>query len=642
MYVTVQFKSTKVINIVMIGFLLFTIYGKAFSQKDYGNGFYDHGTTSNTAYQRGVVATRDGHGANVVLAWLFDHRGSYSLLMTDATTGKSEQFYPPHPIGRDAVYASLLSSSNKYYTLFNGYFTEFDPAARKFTATKQTSPKAAMAMLEDSKSNIWAATYPRAGLVKFDPHTKTLTDYGYLNNENWAQYPKYIAADKHGWIYVGVGTTSSQIIAFNTKSKKSKALLPDDKRVVGTAYVFKSVDGNVYAKVNNDNKLPLLLLKKGKMSLSKKQQAKPQYFITGNQNLIHRTFLNGDRITNFDLLKRTLSVADKNGTISKVPINYETDGSWSLGVTTGPYSKLYGGVTFPMRLFTFDPATGKFENFEEKSQLNAITSYNNKIYSGGYPSGDLIEYDPSKQWVSLSVKSKEPNPTYLIKCSPVINRPHRVIGTKDGSTVILSGTPEYGYTGGGLLFWNLHQKKGTLLKHTDISTHHSTMSLAELTDKKILGGTTVAAGTGGEIKAGKAALYIMDIETKKILWADSLIANAKSYNDLCLSSSGIVYGFVNSNIFFAFDPSLKKIIYQKSIAKDFEQTTGEQCQRIFVKDDHNNIYVLFKKKIGRINQQTHEIETVTESPITISAGGDYLNGRIYFISESHLFSYQLK
>lgn len=628
---------------VILFFLVFAVWHTyCHAQKDLGNGFYDHGVTSNAAYQRGVVATNDSNGNNVILSWLFDYRGGYSLLHLDAETGKSEQFYPQFPINNDAPYASILSGSNKYYTLFAGHFTEFDPNAKQFTFTKKTYPRAAMAMLEDKKGNIWAATYPRCGLIKYNPHTKELKDYGSLYSQNWSQYPRHIAADDKGWIYIAIGTTRSQVIAFNTKTEQAIPLFPENERHTGSAYLYRGNDGKVYAKTVNSDDHPWLVLQNGSYKKHEESHVpRAERSITGNQNLFHRAFANGDRLRNFDLTRRYFTITKANGAAKKIDIDYETEGSWTMGVTAGPDKKLYGGVTFPMRMFIFDPQSGLFENYGEYSQLNAMMAYNNKVYFAGYPQGDLIEYDPAKPWKYPLPKPEDPNPDYLFRCSPVINRPHRIAGLTDGNTIIISGTPDYGHTGGGLLFWNIKERKGSLLKDSAVMTNHATMSIAQLDENTILGGTTVAAGTGGEIKATKAVLYMMDVHSKKMLWQDSLISTAKSYNDLCRSDAGIVYGFVNSNIFFAFDPLQKKMLVTKGISAEFDRTTGEQSQRIFVKDSSGNIYILFNKKIGRINQQTHSIELIVNSPVAISAGGDYLDGRIYFISESRLCSYKI-
>lgn len=95
--------------------------------KDLGNGFFDHGVASPISNHRGVACTVDADGRNVVLVWLFDHRGGYALLMIDAETGKSEEFKMPFDPKHDTPYSSVLSKDNKFYTLFRGTFTEFDP-----------------------------------------------------------------------------------------------------------------------------------------------------------------------------------------------------------------------------------------------------------------------------------------------------------------------------------------------------------------------------------------------------------------------------------------------------------------------------------------------------------------------------------
>ena len=74
--------------------------GAAFAATDdLGNGFFHHGVATPVSNRRGTVATVDGEGRNVVLVWLFDHRGGYALLMLDAETGDSEQIPMPFPPG---------------------------------------------------------------------------------------------------------------------------------------------------------------------------------------------------------------------------------------------------------------------------------------------------------------------------------------------------------------------------------------------------------------------------------------------------------------------------------------------------------------------------------------------------------------
>ncbi|MCM8818952.1 MAG: hypothetical protein NC915_05715 [Candidatus Omnitrophica bacterium] len=129
----------------------------------------------------------------------------------------------------------------------------------------------------------------------------------------------------------------------------------------------------------------------------------------------------------------------------------------------------------------------------------------------------------------------------------------------NGKILILGGTPGYGYTGGGLLFWDRENKTKTLLKHTDLITFHSVMSMVALPNGKILCGTTTWSGTGGEKKASVAELFILDINTKKIIWKEKVLEKVQSYNDLFYDEEKkLVYGLADRVLFFVFDPENKK------------------------------------------------------------------------------------
>jgi len=51
--------------------------------------------------------------------------------------------------------------------------------------------------------------------------------------------------------------------------------------------------------------------------------------------------------------------------------------------------------------------------------------------------------------------------------------------------------------------------------------------------------------------------------------------------------------------------------------------------------------MLFAKGIARVDQQTHAIQMVAQSPVPIAAGGDILDGRLYFAYGSHVYSFKL-
>ena len=628
------------IRLILLSIILSITISIPVASQDLGNGFFDHGVATPNSNHRGVVATVDGNGRNVVLAWLFDHRGGYALLMIDAETGKSEQFPMPFPAG-DAVYSSILSSKNKFYTLFNSNFVEFDPVKRAFTFHKKSMPKMAMAMTEDDLGNIWGVTYPNSGVVSFNPTTREFTDFGYLYKQNWRQYQRNMAADNSGWIYYGMGNTSSQIIAFDPVTRQVKPMLTEPERKRGSAYVYRDLDGKVYGKTLLNSEDWFEFYKGNRRKIGKHSSINSKSIITSSQNLFHRDFPDGKKIRNLDLMKRKLVVEDpKTGTEREVSFDYTSEGAIIMGVIASPDGTIAGGTTFPMRFFNYNPKTEKIINLEAFGQFNALACQGGRIYFGAYPQGALLEWNPSKPWVNTKKRAKT-NPLFLASSSLETHRPHRILAYSDGNTIIMSGTPEYGYTGGGLIFWDRKNKTQTLLKDSAVIIDQSTMSMISLPGGKFLGGTTTAPGTGGEMKATEAELYIMDKDSKRLEWHKAILPGVQSYSDMCLGQDGLVYGITDLKKFFVFDPVKRIIVYQQDVKNSFGRTVADQSPRIFVCGPKKEIYILFVKGIVRIEPGSFKMTMIAESPVPMNTGGDYLDGRIYFISGSHLCSYKL-
>ena len=92
--------------------------------------------------------------------------------------------------------------------------------------------------------------------------------------------------------------------------------------------------------------------------------------------------------------------------------------------------------------------------------------------------------------------------------------------------------------------------------------------------------------------------------------------------------------------FFVFDAAKKTVVFERDVAAEFGLTTGQQGPRIFVRGDEGATYILFVKGIARLEPSTYALTMLAQSPVSIDAGGDYLDGRIYFASNSHLCSYR--
>lgn len=591
-------------------------------------GFVDHGIPTPVAQTRGVVSTVDQSGQDVILTWLQDWRGGYAILMVNAETGASQQFDVPFKPDGDEPSAIYLSSKNRLYTLFNSQFVEFDVASKRFTFHGKVNGKTAMSLTEDKDGRIWAATYPNNQLASFNPQNSSLQNHGQLAKESWTQYPRSIAVDAHGWVYVGSGLAASQIYAYNIQSHATQALLSSSQRVSGTAVVTQSQSNVVYAR----NGRQQFMLTNGKASgLSAGAQVAESNLKGGAQNLVDREFPSGRRLVSVDMHDRTLVTRDASGQQKTVKFNYTTQGAALTFVCATGDNKVCGGTRFPMHTFYYNAGDNKFDSKQLPRQPNVMAALGSRLYVAAYPDGKLFqESENGKNEFSE-----------VLNAYPSINRPHAMLIMGGGSQIALAGTPEYGTTGGGMMFWNRSSGQKSRIDHWHLVPNHSVQAMVELSNGMLLGGTTVAPGTGGVTKATDSSeLFLMDANTHEVRWRGAPVPSAKTITDLMVGADGLVYGLADSVDLFVFNPNNRQVVSVNRFSKDLGPSVYAQGTRAFVKGADGSIYVLLYNGIGKVDTKAHTVSRVVSSPVRITVGGAAANGRIYFGSNNHLYSWK--
>ena len=292
-------------------------------------------------------------------------------------------------------------------------------------------------------------------------------------------------------------------------------------------------------------------------------------YIAGSQSLFHRDFPDGRRIKELDTVEKLFVVENpKSGETKEFKFDYTSEGAHIMGLAVAPNKTICGGTAFPMRFFSFDPATDKWINRRSYIQWNTVGTQGDKFFVGGYTGGFMLEWDPAKPWVDTEPGNPDSNPLFLGESKPTINRPHRLLPHPDGKLVIMAGGPDYGLTGGGMLIWDRAAKAATVLTDKELIPDQSTVSLVALPKGKVLGGSTTSPGTGGEKKAKEAELYVMDLATKKIEWHEVAIPGVQEYTDMTVGPKGLVYGFADRSLFFVFDPAKRQVVHQQSTLED--------------------------------------------------------------------------
>ncbi len=603
--------------------------------RDFGDGFARHGVAAPVSRARGVAATVDGDGRPIVLAWPMDHRGCGSILVIDVTSGRTDQV--PTPFGMASTpFAVLLSTRNRFYSYFDK-FVEFDANTRRFTFWSDAPPRFAMSFTEDDNGRVWTSAYPNCELLSHVPDSGKLENHGPLNDESWPQYPRTIAVDSSGWVYVGIGSTRGQIVSFNPATGERAALIPETDRRHGASTVYRGKDGRVYGRSYSEG--PWWSLFEGVVT-QVDAPAPERPILAGEQEAVLDNFPDGWSLDEINLPEKYVEI-NEAGTVRRLEIDYESAGSPILSIAEGPDGRIHGSTGHPLRFYTYDTQADTFVHrglWDLVGHLNALAVQGDNVYCGEYAGGRLWEYDPSRPWDDRG--TVDPNPRDLISVSPTIIRPHALLAHPDGRRLVMTGTPGYGLTGGGMLIWDTETESHELLTHEDLLPEHSTVSLAALPDGKIVAGTTISPGTGGEAHAKQAELYVLDLEEKRVLYREAVVPGAAQITDVILGPDGLIYGLASGSAFFVFDPESREIVhFEKKLP--YGALAGQQAPRILATGPDDRIYALFRNAIVRIEPGTFEHKLLGTPPVNANAGIVIHKRRLYFTHSSEVWSYRV-
>ena len=328
---------------------------------------------------------------------------------------------------------------------------------------------------------------------------------------------------------------------------------------------------------------------------------------------------------------RTLVTRDASGQQKTVKFNYTTQGAALTFVCATGDNKVCGGTRFPMHTFYYNAGDNKFDSKQLPRQPNVMAALGSRLYVAAYPDGKLFqESENGKNEFSE-----------VLNAYPSINRPHAMLIMGGGSQIALAGTPEYGTTGGGMMFWNRSSGQKSRIDHWHLVPNHSVQAMVELSNGMLLGGTTVAPGTGGVTKATDSSeLFLMDANTHEVRWRGAPVPGAKTITDLMVGADGLVYGLADSVDLFVFNPNNRQVVSVNRFSKDLGPSVYAQGTRAFVKGADGSIYVLLYNGIGKVDTKAHTVSRVVSSPVRITVGGAAANGRIYFGSNNHLYSWK--
>jgi hypothetical protein len=263
-----------------------------------------------------------------------------------------------------------------------------------------------------------------------------------------------------------------------------------------------------------------------------------------------------------------------------------------------------------------------------------MSSQGQYLAAASYSHGIFHVYDTSRPF--NGGYGSAPNPYEVAQWHEDICRPRATLAHPDGHTVLMAGYAGYGLVGGGLGFYDLEAEKASIITHEDLIPYHSTIALDVLPDGTVVGGTTVGAPGGGHVVATEAVLYLFDWETKKVAFQVCPVSGASAVIALQVAPSGLVHGLTSGAELFVFDPQKREVIH----TAELEEHGGVPRDALLL-GPNGDVYAQMSGAILRFDPETFEPTVVADPPVGINVGGPLVDGRMYFGSSSHLWSYEL-
>lgn len=538
------------------------------------------------------------------------------VVAVDPATGEFQVFTNPAPTEYGAR-CMIVGPDGKIYlgTLPYAHFLVLDP--KEGTLKDLGRPSKTESYIWDlafgPDGKLYGATYPQSKLVRYDPATGALEDLGRMDAVQ--QYAHYVAAGDDGFVYVGIGTSLSNIAAYQISTGEHRSILPAEYQGVEQALVYRGKDGKVYGRAASR----YFRLEGWNATLINSSDASPQ--------AVQKTLADGGVVS---VSSRTVRVTYPSGAV--VPVNFAYKGNELsvFRVGFGPDKKLYGSSVLPIHLLVYNSASAEMDELgdlgggEIYSFLSRGDSLLMAAYSGSAP---LMKYDPRRPF--KPGQADENNPKLVtFSGSDSSWRPQAMINGPDGR-VFLGAVSGYGLLGGPMTIWN--PDTGNVISYPHIVKDQSVVTLAAF-DNLIVGGTTIGGGGGSFATQKDAKLFIYDLTQKMKTAEVTPLAGAGTINDLVTAPNGLVYGLVGKAM-FTFDPATAQVKELLPFT-----LTGAIYNGIAVGPD-GLLWGLCSSGVFTIDPSTNTATLVAKAPETITAGFAMDAKGIYFASVAKIYRY---
>ncbi len=462
--------------------------------------------------------------------------GSFDLVAVDPAHPESPHVFHSPVAAEQGADGLLAGPDNMLYvgTLPDADLMRLDPQTGQFTTVTQIPHEEYIWGLTESsyyqqqhpqQGRIYGCTYPSANLFAYDTATGNLAQFP-LGSDRLNEYARTCIADpnpNNPYIYIGLGTHTAEIVAFNVETDTATILLSGNTADFGRLLVAS--DGYVYGTIGAG----WYKLNDGTATFgypNQPENAAANRFTVGP--------FQGYSIA-IDDQKATVTLCtplSAGAICTKTPYHYAGKGLEVFRLTLGEDGSLYGSSVLPAYLLKINPGTRAVTSlgYLGDGEIYSFLPYQGKIYMAGYYSVPWGIYDPR----TFSANSiLEGSDTTL----PFDWRPEAILYDSNDGHIYVGSIPGYGEDAGYL--YQFDPNNVTLHAQFPPIPDLSVVSLAQV-GPYLAGGTSIILGSGVAAAQDTAKLYFWN-PTSQAVAAAVTVPSATDITDL-IASHGNLYG----------------------------------------------------------------------------------------------------
>lgn len=606
-------------NLYTSGLLILAVT-RLFGEAVAADGFESLGVPVRVGGLMGCVVGPNGAGGEALYFNFNQTSGKLFLVHVDPDTGAARQFNAPQGPG---AWALIAGPDEKIYlgTWDGGLILRFDPkqADKGLEVVGKPSPTEEYLWQYDlgKDGKLYACTYPQAKLVSFDPKTGTMEDLGRMHPTE--MYARSVAVGPNGKVYVGIGTGQGDLVVFDPATKTHRSLIPPGLRGAAgwkTVGVSRRSDGNVYAEFGTN----LMRLDDETVTRVTEAPGRPPMKLR-----------DGRVVASFERGRFTLLDPQTGKSVERT-FQYAGNGDHIFVVGVGPSNCVYGSTAMPLEVFRYDPAANRSEHLGPMpgGEVYSMLEHERKLYLCYYGGAVMNLYDPAKPFWKFGTGT-DANPVSFGGVGDGHLRPRAMIRGPDG-LIHVGSEPPYGELGGALGVWDPRQNR-TIENYRQLITNQSIVSLAwEPSSGLLFGGSGNYGGGGTRATEKEARFFAFDPKLKKKVFEASLSPGARNY-PATFAAGGQVFTTVGDQL-FCFDPRAMQVTKTVPLpAPQVEISLGQVPDGRLVGLTTKGVYVYDLKR--------GEIVHAAAAPVPVRCGFAVVDGAVYFGSNTELWRYRL-